>query len=183
MRPAWDDLRFDEMIYGVPKPVTFMHLKNFYSDFDPKLYQFDSNSAAVAIDTADDGSYVVKGTPVSRGVYKGKARVVTRLADAETIQKVTKLQTYLFPIFLSAYQIQLLCWEKNVVKGCVIKTATHATFDHVYLASKVQFLHMCCCVELMTYQIMKRLSDVKIDSLPLCTCSQSVTYEPTAEHL
>merc|ERR1719507_1207435 len=68
MRPAWDDLRFDEMIYGVPKP-------------------FDSNSAAVAIDTADDGSFVVKGTPVSRGVYKGKARVVTRLADAETIQK------------------------------------------------------------------------------------------------
>ena len=26
MRPGWDDLRFDEMIYGVPKPVTFNHL-------------------------------------------------------------------------------------------------------------------------------------------------------------
>ena len=31
---------------------------------------------------------VVRGTPVSRGVYKGSARVVTRLADAELIQKV-----------------------------------------------------------------------------------------------
>ena len=44
----------------------------------------------MAIDTEGDGSVVVKGTPVSRGVYKGRARVVTRLADAESIQKVQK---------------------------------------------------------------------------------------------
>ena len=27
--------------------------------------------------------------------------------------------------------------HKKVVKGCAIKTTTHATFDHVYLASRV----------------------------------------------
>ena len=59
--------------------------------YNSKLWQFDPNAAAVAIDTAGDGSAVVKGTPVSRGVYKGSARVVTRLADAESIQKVPKL--------------------------------------------------------------------------------------------
>ena len=32
---------------------------------------------------------------------------------------------------------QILCWLKNVVKGCVIKTATNATFDHIYLVSIV----------------------------------------------
>ena len=26
----------------------------------------------------------------------------------------------------------VFCWQKTVVKGCVIKTATHATFDHVF---------------------------------------------------
>ena len=25
-----------------------------------------------------------------------------------------------------------LCWQKNVFKGCVIKTAYQATFDHVF---------------------------------------------------
>ena len=29
------------------------------------------------------------------------------------------------------------CWPKNVVKVCVIKTATHAAFDHVFLVSRV----------------------------------------------
>ena len=52
------------------------------------MLQFDPNAAAVAVDTASDGSVVVRGTPVSRGVYGGPARVVTRLADAESIQKV-----------------------------------------------------------------------------------------------
>ena len=46
--------------------------------------QFDPN--AVTASGAPDGS--VKGTPVSRGVYMGTARVVTRLADAESIQTV-----------------------------------------------------------------------------------------------
>ena len=28
------------------------------------------------------------------------------------------------------------CWPKNVVKGCVIETATHATFEHVFLLAE-----------------------------------------------
>ena len=26
----------------------------------------------------------------------------------------------------------VLCWPKNIVRGCVINKATHATFDHVF---------------------------------------------------
>ena len=52
------------------------------------MVQFDPNAAAVAVDASSDGSVVGRGTPGSRGVYRGPARVVTRLADAESIQKV-----------------------------------------------------------------------------------------------
>ena len=31
----------------------------------------------------------------------------------------------------------VLCWAKNEVKGCMIKPATHATFDPVVFASRV----------------------------------------------
>ena len=31
----------------------------------------------------------------------------------------------------------LLCWPKNVVKGCVSRSFSHATFDHVFLPSSV----------------------------------------------
>ena len=58
------------------------------------MVQFDPNAAAVAVDTSSDGSVVVRGTPVSRGVYRGPARVVTRLADAESIQKVLYSSAY-----------------------------------------------------------------------------------------
>ena len=39
----------------------------------------------------------------------------------------------------------LLCWPKHLVKGCVIKTATHATFEHVFGQ------HSICTSEYMHY--------------------------------
>ena len=33
--------------------------------------------------------------------------------------------------------VRTACWPTHMVKGCVIKTATHATFGHVFFASRV----------------------------------------------
>ena len=59
-KSTWDDLRFPEMILGVPKPIS-------------------PSDTLLVSDT-------IKGTPVCRGKYKGVAKVVTRLSEAKCIQ-------------------------------------------------------------------------------------------------
>jgi hypothetical protein len=64
-----------------------MHLKVVIFGFANK-FQTDPRGNLDSIETTADGCLIVRGTPVSRGVFKGTARVVTRLADAKTIQRV-----------------------------------------------------------------------------------------------
>ena len=45
-------------------------------------------------------------------------------------------------LWMSMYMtLHVLCWPKNVVKGRVTETETHATFDHVFFASRVDLRH------------------------------------------
>ena len=67
----------------------------------------------------------------SRAKWRGKAR---NLAFPWLQYSVL-----VFPYSLADSCVGILCFPKNLVKGCVIvnKTATHATFDQVYLDSKL----------------------------------------------
>ena len=40
--------------------------------------------------------------------------------------------------YIRSYILLYFAGQKKVVKGCLIKTATHATFNHVFLISRVQ---------------------------------------------
>lgn len=54
------------------------HFKQFYSG---KPYPIDSGDSI----TTDDGQFIIKGTPMSPGLSKGKVRIVYTLADARKI--------------------------------------------------------------------------------------------------
>ena len=64
MQKYWDELIFEEMNYGVPRPINIDGEKE-------------------SVETSD----FVTGTPGCRGVYDGPARVITKLEDAKLIQK------------------------------------------------------------------------------------------------
>jgi phosphoenolpyruvate synthase/pyruvate phosphate dikinase len=79
----WEDLAFEEMNFGVPKPI--------------------SNEMASFVPVDSSGATVINGTPVCRGTAKGVARVVTRLSEAKSIQHGDILVTVCTDIAWSPY--------------------------------------------------------------------------------
>ena len=83
----WEALRFPEMIYGVPAPL---------GNMEDTLLNSDTS-------LMNDGEVCLTGTPASRGKYKGPCRVITRLEDAEFINKGEILITISTDIGWSPY--------------------------------------------------------------------------------
>ena len=83
----WEALRFPEMIYGVPAPL---------GNMDDTILNSDTS-------LMNDGEVCLTGTPASRGKYKGPCRVITRLEDAEFINKGEILITISTDIGWSPY--------------------------------------------------------------------------------
>ena len=80
----WENLRFLELIHGVPKPCNV-----------------DKLGSNVALE--GNGEFSLKGTPACNGRYKGFCRVVTKLEDAALIEKGDILITISTDIGWSPY--------------------------------------------------------------------------------
>ncbi|KAG1714560.1 putative phosphoenolpyruvate synthase [Nymphon striatum] len=81
LHPLMDKLKFHEINYGVPKPI---------------------EDALLVTDNAD-GKIVLKGTPVSRGIIEGTARVIPQVEDANNLEPGDILVTNATDIAWSPY--------------------------------------------------------------------------------
>merc|ERR1719167_29570 len=82
----WDDLRFPEMVHGIPIP-----------------HNSSISTASPSQISEEKCSLSLKGTPASSGKYKGTCRVVTKLQEAKLIEKGDILITISTDIGWSPY--------------------------------------------------------------------------------